>query len=146
MQDRKDRSQGCYDSALRCESRPDGIFGKDRTLDPGSGGKPAFVSVPYTFEEEAEPGVVYGFIADSKSGEMIGINVKKKGTSTYLRDAKDARQTLERELAPTAWVTVTEPTTLEITVWSQTPQPADYELFAYEWPLPKPEPSAATAP
>ena len=33
--DRKHRSQGCDDSALRCESRPDGIFGKDR---PKSGG------------------------------------------------------------------------------------------------------------
>ncbi len=30
VQDRKHRSQGCDDSALRCESRPDGIFGKDR--------------------------------------------------------------------------------------------------------------------
>ena len=29
VQDRKHRSQGCDDSALRCESRPDGIFGKD---------------------------------------------------------------------------------------------------------------------
>ena len=30
VQDRKHRSQGCDDSALRCESRPDGIFGKDK--------------------------------------------------------------------------------------------------------------------
>jgi hypothetical protein len=29
VQDRKHRSQECDDSALRCESRPDGIFGKD---------------------------------------------------------------------------------------------------------------------
>jgi hypothetical protein len=28
--DRNHRSQGCDDSALRCESRPDRIFGKDR--------------------------------------------------------------------------------------------------------------------
>jgi hypothetical protein len=35
MQDRKHRSQGCDDSALQCESRPDGIFGKDR-LPPNS--------------------------------------------------------------------------------------------------------------
>jgi hypothetical protein len=30
VQDHKHRFQGCDDSALRCESRPDGIFGKDR--------------------------------------------------------------------------------------------------------------------
>ena len=30
VQDHKHRSQGCDDPALRCESMPDGIFGKDR--------------------------------------------------------------------------------------------------------------------
>ena len=32
VEDRKHRSQGCDDSALRCESKPDGIFGKDNIL------------------------------------------------------------------------------------------------------------------
>jgi hypothetical protein len=32
VQDCKHRSQGCDDSAVRCESRPDGIFGKDNAL------------------------------------------------------------------------------------------------------------------
>jgi len=32
VQDRKHRSQGCDDSALQCESRSDGIFGRDRRL------------------------------------------------------------------------------------------------------------------
>jgi hypothetical protein len=30
VQDRKHHPEGCDDSALRCESRPDGVFGKDR--------------------------------------------------------------------------------------------------------------------
>jgi hypothetical protein len=39
MQDRKHRVQRCDDSALRCESTPDEIFGKD------SGGFPGYVAV-----------------------------------------------------------------------------------------------------
>jgi hypothetical protein len=32
IKDRKHRRRGCDDSALSCESRPDGIFGKDTWL------------------------------------------------------------------------------------------------------------------
>lgn len=95
-----------------------------------------------TYDFDVEPGKVYGFIADAESGVPIGINVKNKATSKFMRDAKDPRQTSELELAPTAWITVTEPTTLEVIVWSLVAQPAKYELFAYEWPAPKPAPSS----
>ena len=106
----------------------------------------SFKLVSKTYEFKAEPGTVYGFIADAESGVPIGINVKKHGTSEFLRDAKDPRQTSELELAPTAWVTVSEPTTLDVIVWSLVAQPAKYELYAYAWPAPKPKPSAGTAP
>ena len=71
----------------------------------------------------------------------IGINVRRQGTSEFLRDAKDPRQTSEPELAPTAWVTVPEPTTLEVVVWGLLKGPAQYTLYAYSWEQPKP-PSA----
>ena len=79
----------------------------------------------------------------------VGINVKKKGTSEFLRDAKDPRQSSELELAPTAWVTVPEPMTLDVVVWSLVTQPAKYALHAYSWDEPKsplsPAADAATA-
>ncbi|MEZ5829189.1 MAG: serine protease [Hyphomicrobiales bacterium] len=95
-----------------------------------------------SYDFDVEPGKVYGFIADAESGVPIGINVKNKATSKFVRDAKDPRQTSELELAPTAWITVTEPTTLEVIVWSLVTRPAKYELFAYEWPTPKTAPSS----
>jgi hypothetical protein len=39
VQDRNHRSQGCDDSALRCESRLDGIFGKDKVAVLGGCGE-----------------------------------------------------------------------------------------------------------
>ena len=78
------------------------------------------VKAPYILDGQAksgwkaEPGFVYGFIAYAKSGVPIGINVKEKGSSEFLRDKQDPRETSERELAPTAWVTVTKPTPLEV--------------------------------
>lgn len=79
---------------------------------------------------------------------MAGINVKRAGTKELLRDTKDKRQTSELELAPTAWVTVTEPTTLEVIVWSLVAGTADakYELHAYEWDAPSLAPSGGIAP
>ena len=106
----------------------------------------SFKLVSKAYEFNAEPGKVYGFIADAESGVPVGINVKNKATAAFVRDAKDKRQTSELELAPTAWVTVSEPTTLDVIVWSLVAQPAKYELYAYEWPAPKPKPSAGTAP
>jgi len=110
------------------------------TLD--AGGADSFKLVSKTYDFKAEPGKVYGFIADAESGVPIGINVKDKATSAFMRDAKDKRQTSELELAPTAWITVKEPTTLEVIVWSLVTQPAKYELHAYEWSEPSPAPSA----
>lgn len=110
------------------------------TLHAGDADSFKLVSKTYAFK--AEPGKIYGFIADAESGVPIGINVKDKATSAFLRDAKDRRQTSELELAPTAWVTVKEPTTLEVIVWSLVTQPAKYELHAYEWSEPSPAPSA----
>jgi hypothetical protein len=108
-----------------------------------AGADDSFKLVSKTYEFPVEPGKVYGFIADAKSGVPIGINVKNKATSKFLRDAKDPRQTSELELAPTAWVTVTEPAMLEVIVWSLVAKPTDakYELHAYEWDAPKIGPS-----
>ncbi len=108
-----------------------------------SGDATSFKLVQKTFEFKAEPGHVYGFIADAKGGVPIGINVKKEGTDQFLRDAKDPRQSSELELAPTAWVTVSEPTTLEIIVWSLVAQPAKFALHVYSWEEPK---SASASP
>jgi hypothetical protein len=105
-------------------------------LDPGTQDILDLVSTSYDFE--AKPGTVYGFIADAASGIPIGINIKNKETSEFVRDAKDDRKTSELELAPTAWITVSEPTTLEVIVWSFVAQPAEYELYAYTWPEPQP--------
>lgn len=103
-------------------------------LDAGEVESFKLVSKSYPFK--AEPGKVYGFIADAENGVPIGINVKNQATSQFLRDAKDTRQTSELELAPTAWVTVNEPATLDVIVWSLIAQPAKYELHAYEWTAP----------
>jgi hypothetical protein len=100
----------------------------DGVLDPN--GK-AIKLVQQTFKFDAVPGHVYGFIADAKDGVPIGINVKREGTEKFLRDAKDPRQSSELELAPTAWVTVTEPTKLDLIVWSLVGRPARFDLHAY---------------
>ncbi len=98
-----------------------------------SGDAKSFKLVQKTYTFQAVPGRVYGFIADAEGGVPIGINVKKQGTDQFLRDAKDPRQSSELELAPTAWVTVSEPTTLDIIVWSLVTQPAKFVLHAYSW-------------
>ncbi len=110
------------------------------TLDPGKATSVKFVtSEAYSFK--AEPGHVYGLIADAASGVPISITVKRKGTEQFVRDAKDPRQLNEPELAPTAWVT--EPMELEVSVWSLTELPADYELKVYEWDAPQSSADAA---
>jgi hypothetical protein len=100
-------------------------------LDPGKTDTLRFLVKSHTLY--AEPGFIYGFIADSEEGTPLGLVVKQKDTSTYLRDAKDPRQTSERELAPYAWVTVPEPMMLEVNVWSFGSQPATYSLHMYRW-------------
>jgi hypothetical protein len=101
-----------------------------------AGDAKSFKLVQKTYTIDATPGHIYGFIADAEGGVPIGINVKKKGTDEFLRDAKDPRQSSELELAPTAWITVTEPTPLEVIVWSLVTQPAKYALHAYTWDEP----------
>jgi hypothetical protein len=92
-----------------------------------------------------EPGHIYGFIADAASGVMIALNVKKQGTAEFLRDEKDKRQTSVPELAPTAWVTVKEPTPVEIGVLGMTARPANYTLYVYDWSEPGPDQPATDA-
>jgi Trypsin-like peptidase domain len=118
------------------------VMGTD-VLDPGKTNSFRLVSKTYTFE--AKPGFVYGLIADAEGGVPVGINVKRQGSAEFLRDAKDPRQTSELELAPTAWVTVPEPTTIEVIVWSLVTQPANYVLHAYRWEQPTPSPAADAA-
>jgi hypothetical protein len=107
-----------------------------------AGDTKSFKLVQKTYTLQAVPGRVYGFIADAEGGVPIGINVKRDGTDEFLRDAKDPRQSSELELAPTAWITVTEPTTLDVIVWSLVTQPAKFALHAYSWD----EPKTASAP
>ena len=120
--------------------------GKDTVVDNGvldAGKVDSFKLVSKTYTFAAKPGQVYGFIADAESGVPVGINVKQQGTSKFIRDAKDPRQSSELELAPTAWVTVPEPMTLDVIVWSLVAQPARYVLHAYSWEEPKSLPSPA---
>lgn len=123
------------------EPKEELIAGGDEAKLAGGGDTLKLSSNSYT--HDVEPGKIYGFIADSKSGVPIGINLKDRATSKFLRDAKDPRQTSELELAPTAWITVDKPTTVEVIVWSLVDQPAQYELFAYEWPEPNSTPTDA---
>jgi hypothetical protein len=74
----------------------------------------------------------------------LALNVKKQGSSEFLKDAKDPRPTAVPELAPTAWVTVDAETLAEIDVLASTAQPADYALYAYDWTKPA-EPGAGAA-
>ncbi len=107
----------------------------DGELNPGDG--KAIKLVQQTFTVDAVPGRIYGFIADAESGVPIAINVKKSGTDEFLRDAKDDRKSSEPSQAPTAWVTVSEPTTLDVTVWSLTRLPAKFSLRQFTWEQPK---------
>jgi hypothetical protein len=114
--------------------------GQDTLMGNGvldAGDTKSFKLVQKTFKFDAVPGRVYGFIADAEGGVPIGINIKKEGTDQFLRDAKDPRQSSELELAPTAWITVTEPTTLDVIVWSLVTQPAKFALHAYSWEEPR---------
>jgi len=114
--------------------------GQDTLMGNGvldAGETKSFKLVQKTYTLQAVPGRVYGFIADAEGGVPIGINIKKEGTDEFLRDAKDPRQSSELELAPTAWVTVSEPTTLDVIVWSLVTQPAKFALHAYSWEEPK---------
>jgi Trypsin-like peptidase domain len=104
------------------------------TLEPRHTGSYSFASETYSYV--LEPGHVYGFIADAKSGVRLALNVRKVGSDEFLRDAKDPRKSNVPELAPTAWVTVTEPTTVDIDISGLIALPAKYALYVYDWPSP----------
>jgi hypothetical protein len=89
-----------------------------------------------TYKRVLEPGRLYGFIANSKGGIRIALNVKKSDSTEFLRDPKDPRQTAEPEIVPTAWVTVNEATPVDVNVAGMISQPADYVLYVYTWEMP----------
>jgi hypothetical protein len=101
------------------------------TLEPRKTGSFSFVSATHSYV--LEPGHVYGFIADAKSGVRLALNVRKAGSDEFLRDAKDPRQESVPELAPSAWITVAEPTTVELDVSGLISQPAKYALYVFDW-------------
>lgn len=109
-------------------------------LEPRKTGSYSFVSSTYSYE--LEPGHVYGFIADAKSGVRLALNVRKAGSDEFLRDAQDKRQESVPELAPNAWVTVTEPTIVEIDISGLISQAAKYALYVYDWDGPAGQPAA----
>ena len=89
----------CQDALQRGHGRGD----QDGQRCAGSRRRQVLQALQKTYQLKAEPGRVYGFIADAEGGVPVGINVKKEGTDEFLRDAKDKRQSSELELAPTAW-------------------------------------------
>jgi hypothetical protein len=113
------------------------------TLEPRKTGSYSFVSQTYSYV--LEPGHVYGFIADAKSGVRLALNIRKAGSDEFLRDAQDPRQESVPELAPNAWVTVKEPTTVEIDVSGLIAQPAKYALYVYDWNSQAGQPAAAAS-
>lgn len=110
------------------------------TLEPRKGG---ITKATHNFL--LEPGHVYGIIADAYNGVPIALNVNKQGISEFLRDAKDPRPMSVSELAPTAWVRVSEESPVEINVFGWIDQPADYVLYVYDWINPREGPSATTS-
>jgi hypothetical protein len=113
------------------------------TLEPRKAGSYSFASETHSYV--LEPGHVYGFIADAMSGVRLAINVRKAGSDEFLRDAKDPRQTSVPELAPNAWVTVSEPTKVDIDLSGLIAQPARYALYVYDWDNQDGQPAAAAS-
>jgi hypothetical protein len=89
-----------------------------------------------------EPHHVYAFIADARSGVRLALNVRKKGTTELLRDARDPQKSSVPELSPVVWVAVDETTAVDIDVLSTTDRPANYALYVYDWALAAGAPAA----
>jgi hypothetical protein len=126
-------------------TKPDSEKVEEGTLMPREAGIPWFDSRKHTLV--LEPGHVYGFIANSKSGLPIALNVKKQSTSAdeppvFLKAKADAQQAPVSPLAPATWVTVDERMTVEVNVFGMIKQPADYELYVYDWVKPAESPAA----
>jgi hypothetical protein len=94
--------------------------------------RPSVEIVEQSYNFLAEPGFVYGFIADAKRGVPVGIYLVGGPT--------DPTKSYEPDFAPTEWARVFEPTTLQINVWGRYSQPAAYVLHVYRWKLPNRSP------
>ncbi len=110
------------------------------TLTPSKTGSASYDSKSYSLT--LQPGHVYGFIANSKGGIPIALNVKKHGTSEFLRDKTDAAGPGQAPLAPAARVTVDQETEVDVNVFGMISEPAGYELYVYDWVKPEEKPSA----
>ena len=113
------------------------------TLNPSRSGSASYDSKSYSLI--LEPGHVYGFIANSKSGIPIALNVKRQGTSEFLGDKSvppEAAGAEQAPLAPTTRVTVDKETEVDVNVFGMITEPTDYELYVYDWVKPGENPSA----
>jgi hypothetical protein len=113
------------------------------TLRPRNPGRASFDSQSHNWT--LQPGHLYGFIANSKDGIPIALSVKKKGTSDYLDDEAAPQQApglgpvpKTSSPTPTALISVSEPTEVEIDVFGILSLPAEYALHALTWDELKP--------
>ena len=93
---------------------------------------------------EAEPGHVYGFLAqllvDPTNRVRISLRITQAGK--ILKPSANAGQTANtmfatwNEFAPTAWVAVDEPKSLEVRLGGNIDAPAAFELYAYSCQMP----------
>jgi hypothetical protein len=112
-------------------------------------------SAKRTVAFEAEPGFVYGILAEL-SGDLgtvrkTGIDIYKEGKRVKAsRDEKlvnDAAIYWKADEMPAAWVRVSEPGKLEVKLNGFIDFPVDYRLFLYRWPAPEAvtaEPASST--
>ncbi len=127
--------------------QPAGEQVRTGTLEPRKVGASSLDSQGHAFV--FEPGHVYGVIAKSKSGLPIAMNITRQKQDTakdappeFLKSKLDPAKTPVSPLAPATWVTVEETTPVEVNVFAMTKQPADYELYVYDWVKPADSPSA----
>jgi hypothetical protein len=100
-----------------------------------------------------EPGHVYGVIAKSKSGLPIAMNISKQkpdtgkdGPTEFIKGNIDSSKTPVSPLAPATWVTVDQTTPVQVNILAMVKQPADYELYVYDWVKPAESPSPDASP
>ena len=114
------------------------------TLKPNKAGAASYDSASYSWT--LEPGHVYGFIADSKSGIPIALNVKRQNASKakpeFLKSENTDPQAPVSPLAPAIWVTVDETTPVNINLLALIKNPANYDLYIYDWVKPTEAPPA----
>jgi len=101
---------------------------------------PRSVTESYSFD--AEPGYLYGFIAQSVGGRDPRIGIEIRAGDNKLGERSEPGNVAGRFLDPAAWVTVTEPTKLTVVLWGKIYHEARYSLHGLKWKLP--DTSAAT--